>query len=122
MNKIIPLLALALGLNACAHSQFLATTEKTYEPWTGPVKILREVPKGIKYEELGWVSGTMTPPTDWGTLLKSMQKKAASKGANAIILFGEEAFTQADMSIRFSNSSSDSEKNLMAIAIRIIDN
>lgn len=116
MNKIIPLLALALGLNACVKTQFLATNKKTYEPWTGPVKILMEAPKGIRYEELGWVTARQS--TDWGDLLKSMQKKAASKGANAIILFKEEAFTQADKSIRLLGS----EKNLMAIAIRIIDN
>ncbi len=54
--------------------------------------------------------------SDWGAILKKMQKEAADRGANAIILINKEASTQSIY------GGSYEEKNLMAIAIRILEN
>ena len=54
--------------------------------------------------------------SDWGAILKKMQKEAADRGANAIILINKEASMQSIY------GGSYEEKNLMAIAIRILEN
>ena len=120
--RIFWILLLSIIMSACAQTQFLITGN-TYEPWTGPVKILQEAPKDIQYEEIGWVSGKMGGMvSDWGAILKAMQKEAGERGANAIILVNKESSTQASLggSDQYGfYGGSYQEKNLMAIAIRI---
>lgn len=117
------LLALCIVLlaSACAQTQFVATG-KAYDEWQGPVKILQEPPKGVKYEELGWVSGKMGGMvSDWGAILKAMQEEARIRGANAIILVNKETSNQSSLggSVHYGfYGGSYQEKNLMAIAIR----
>ena len=113
--RISWVLLLSFIVIACAQTQFVATG-KTYEPWKGTVKIFRETPKGIKYEELGWISGKMGGMVaDWGAILKAMQKEAKNRGANAIILINKETSNQLFL------DSSYKEKSLMVIAIRILE-
>ena len=120
--RIFWILLLSIIMSACAQTQFLITGN-TYEPWTGPVKIFQEAPKDIQYEEIGWVSGKMGGMvSDWGAILKAMQKEAGERGANAIILVNKESSTQASLggSDQYGfYGGSYQEKNLMAIAIRI---
>jgi len=122
--RISWVLLLSIIVSACAQTQFVATG-KTYEPWKGPVKILQEAPKGVKYEELGWVSGKMGGMvSDWGAILKAMQEEARERGANAIILVNKESSTQSSLggSVQYGfYGGSYQEKNLMAIAIRILE-
>ncbi|MDE2704256.1 MAG: hypothetical protein OXI35_04255 [Gemmatimonadota bacterium] len=122
-GRIPWILLFSITMSACAQTQFLITGN-TYEPWTGPVKILQEVPKGTQYEEIGWVSGKMGGMvSDWGAILKAMQREAGERGANAIILVNKESSTQASLggSDQYGfYGGSYQEKNLMAIAIRIL--
>ena len=118
------LLLFVLVVSGCAETRFVATGN-TYRPWEGPVKILQEPPTGVKYEEIGWVSGKMGGMvSDWGAILKAMQESARKKGANAIILINKEASTQSSFggSVQYGfYGGSYQEKNLMAIAIRILE-
>ena len=68
-------------LGACVKTQFLPTTNATYELWSGPVEILQDAPADRAYVEVGWLSGYTH--SDWGTAIKAMQKEAAERGANA---------------------------------------
>jgi len=114
------LIILTLG---CAQTRFIVTGS-TYEPWPGPVKILQELPKDQRYVEIGWVSGKMSGMvSDWGAILKAMQEEARLKGANAIILIDKDATSQATIggSKHGFYGGTYEEKNLMAIAIRILD-
>ena len=115
-------ISIILSTKGCAQTQFLVTTGNSHEPWTGPVRILREAPNDIEYEEIGWVSGRMGYDSDWGNILKEMQKESAERGANAIILVDKEASTQIiGLQWPFYGSSYE-EKKLMAIAVRILQN
>ena len=111
-------------VSGCAETHFIATGN-TYEPWEGPVKILNKPPAGVKYEEIGWISGKMGGMvSDWGAILKAMQKSARKKGANAIILINKEASSQSSLggSVQYGfYGGSYQEKNLMAIAIRTLE-
>ena len=122
--QIFCILLLSVIMSGCAQTQFLVTGT-TYDPWTGPVKIFQEAPKDIKYEEIGWISGKMGGMvSDWGSILKAMQKEAKERGANAIILVNKESSTQSNLggSIQYGfYGGSYEEKNLMAIAIRILE-
>jgi hypothetical protein len=72
-------------LAGCATSKFTQTGE-TYPPYEAPVKVLTEAPKDKKYVEIGWVASSGGMIHEWTDLIEALQKKAASKGANAIIL------------------------------------
>ena len=82
----------ALILCGCATSKW-TQTGPIYPEWTGPVKVLEKMPADGTYEEIGGVSSSATPwisdgeyPHKWTRLIKAMQKKAAMKGANAIVV------------------------------------
>jgi len=84
---------------------------------------LTEQPKDKKYIEVGWVASSGGMIHEWTDLIKAMQKKAASKGANAIIL-NQVDKTNSSM-VTYNQQfgligSSGTQKSLMAIAIRII--
>lgn len=120
---LILFIIILIFLSSCAETKFIITGE-TYPEWKGPVKIFQKPPKGIKYVEVGWISGKMGGMvSDWGKILEAMQKEAAKKGANGIILVDKSRYKQATMggSIQYGfYGGSYDEKNLMAIAIRII--
>ncbi len=107
---LIPVIAVAILLvQGCATSKFVVTGN-TYPPYNGPIKVFLSPPEDIEYEEIGIVSSSSSvilPIHEWTHLIEVMQKKAASKGANAIIIIKEE------------RAVGTGEKNLMAIAIRI---
>lgn len=111
-------------LFACAQVKFIPTGN-IYEPWDGPVKILEKPPSNIHYEEIGVITGKMSGMvSDWGAILKAMQKKARSKGANAIILINKETSKQSSFggSVQYGfYGGSYQEKNMMARLIRIFD-
>ena len=120
-NRYFFIICISITLSACAQTRFLVTTGNTHEPWTGPVRILREAPNGTKYEEIGWVSARMGYGSDWGNILKKMQMESAKRGANAIILVDKEASTQFTGLQWPLYGSSYEEKSLMAIAVRILE-
>lgn len=79
-----------LMVTGCATVRFTPTGE-SYPPHPGAVKILKAYPSDSEYAEIGWVSADGDFNTPWSELLGLMQKEAASRGANAIVL--EEKFT-----------------------------
>lgn len=109
---------------ACAQVNFIPTGN-SYEPWEGSVKILDELPSDVRYEEVGVITGKMSGMvSDWGKILKAMQKKARAKGANAIILINKETSSQSSFggSLKYGfYGGSYQEKNMMARLIRILD-
>jgi len=113
-----------LFLAGCATSKFTQTGETYPSSYEGPVKVLTEPPKDKKYVEVGWVASSGGMIHVWTDLIKAMQKKAASKGANAIIL-NQADKTNSSM-VTYNQQfgligSSGTQKSLMAIAIRILE-
>jgi len=101
----------------CAKVKF-APTGNSYPPYEGPVKIYKSPPSGLKYEEIGWVTADGDFNHPWSELLQMMQKEAASRGANALII--EDRFTtkmDADVTI----GGREDDRTITAIAVRILD-
>ena len=117
--RSIFLLAAALGLIAgCATVRFTSTGE-SFPPHAGAVKILKAYPDDGAYDEIGWVSADGDFNTPWSELLGLMQKEAASRGANAIVL--EEKFTTQLDTPQYSvgvNQQND-VRSVTAVAIRV---
>jgi len=111
---VIPLL---LG---CATSKFVATGN-IYPPYTGPVKVYQSAPENVEYEEIGIVSSSGGVIHEWTHLIEAIQREAASKGANAVIIIKEDKSRIGTMSYnQFGLYGGTAEqKSLTAIAIRI---
>ena len=73
------------------------------------------------YDEIGWVSADGDFNTPWSQLLGLMQKEAASRGANAIVL--EEKFTTQLDTPQYSSGlgQQNDVRSVTAVAIRIKD-
>ena len=77
-----------------------------------PVKIFFERPAKLNYVELGTVSALVgSPEYNWVQQIEEMQKQAASKGANAIIIVHQKE----------DQENTTTQKELTGIAIRITD-
>ena len=114
---LLVLILFCLVFLGCAKVKF-APTGKTYPPYEGPVKIYRSLPSDLKYEEIGWVSADGDFNHPWSELLLMMQKKAASRGANALII--EDKFTtKLDSEVNITRRLGD--RSITAIAVRILD-
>ena len=115
---VILLIFVSLILSSCAKVKF-TPTGKTYPPYQGPVKIYKEPPTGIRFEEIGWVTADGDFNHPWAELLQMMQKEAAAQGANALII--EEKFTtKIDAEVNVGRGIDD-DRSITAIAVRIID-
>jgi hypothetical protein len=107
----------------CAAAKF-AQTGQTYPPYDEPVKVYWAPPKEVKYVEIGIVSSAGGIIHQWADLIEAMQKEAAKKGANGIIVGGPDDSTHT-MMIYNSNfglpGGTFPQKNMIAIAIRILE-
>ena len=102
----------------CATVRFTPTGE-SQPPYSGAVKILKAYPSDSEYAEIGWVSADGDFNTPWSELLGLMQKEAASRGANAIVL--EEKFTTQLDTPQYSvgvNQQND-VRSITAVAIHV---
>ena len=120
MKKAYALLGLVLiGLIfiGCAKVKF-APTGKTYPPYEGSVKIYKSPPPDLKYEEIGWVTADGDFNHPWAELLQMMQKEAASRGANALII--EEKFT-TKLDSEVNIGSREEDRSITAIAVRTLE-
>lgn len=123
INTLVLLSFAALFLYGCATSKFTQTGE-IYPAYNGPIKVLTELPKDLAYVEIGWVASSGGNIHEWTDLIEAMQKKAATKGANAIVL--NQIDKNRSSMITYNQQfgllgSSSNQKNMMAIAIRILD-
>ena len=122
-TKTVGIFILCFFLISCATSKFTQTGE-IFSPYDGPVKVLRAPPEEQKYVEVGWVSSSGGLIHEWTHLIEAMQKKAAKKGANAIVL---DLAERPDSAIATYNQQhgfiggSGTQKSMTAIAIRIIE-
>lgn len=120
-NRLLSAFLLATALvmiTGCATVRFTPTGE-SHPPYSGAVKILKAYPSDNEYAEIGWVSADGDFNTPWSELLGLMQKEAASRGANAIVL--EEKFTTQLDTPQYSvgaNQQSD-VRSITAVAIFI---
>jgi len=114
---LLVLILICLIFFSCAKVKF-APTGKTYPPYEGPVKIYKSPPSDLKYEEIGWVTADGDFNHPWSELLQMMQKKAASRGANALII--EDKFTtKMDSEVNLGRGQED--RSITAIAVRILE-
>lgn len=107
-----------LMMTGCTTVRFTPTGE-SYPPNPGAVKILKAYPSDSEYAEIGWVSADGDFNTPWSELLGLMQKEAASRGANAIVL--EEKFTTQLDTPQYSvgvNQQND-VRSITAVAIHV---
>ena len=112
------MIIVCLIISGCAQVKF-TPTGKTYPPYQGAVKIFTETPTNIKYEKIGWVfaEGDFNHP--WAELLQIMQKEAASKGANALII-QENFTTKIDADVNVGRGLQD-DRSVTAIAVKILE-
>ena len=114
---LLVLIFISLIFFGCAKVKF-ASTGKTYPPYEGPVKIYKSLPSDVKYEEIGWVTADGDFNHPWSELLHMMQKEAASRGANALII--EDKFTTR-MDSEVSIGGREEDRSITAIAVRILE-
>ncbi len=126
MKKLI-LLTIFLSfllLLSCATSKFIQTGS-IYPAYIGPVKVFFAMPPdSIHYEEIGIISSQGGTIHEWTHLIEAMQKKAALKGANAIIILDKDkdkiAFITYNQQYGLLGGTG-SYKSMMCIAIKIKD-
>lgn len=111
------LIIIGLIFIGCAKVKF-APTGKTYPPYEGSVKIYKSPPADLKYEEIGWVTADGDFNHPWAELLQMMQKEAASRGANALII--EEKFT-TKLDSEVSIGRREEDRSITAIAVRTLE-
>ena len=120
-NRLLSAFLLATAfvmITGCATVRFTPTGE-SQPPYSGAVKILKAYPSDSEYAEIGWVSADGDFNTPWSELLGLMQKEAASRGANAIVL--EEKFTTQLDTPQYSvgvNAQND-VRSITAVAIHV---
>lgn len=123
-KNVIPIVFIVLvGLliQGCATGKFIQTGN-TYPPYKGPVKVFTSTPQNIEYEEIGWVSSSGGMIHEWTDLIEAMQRKAAAKGANAIILIQSERPNSGMITYnqQFGMVGGyGNQKSMTAIAIRV---
>ena len=116
---LLGLVLICLIFIGCAKVKF-APTGKTYPPYQGTVKIFKSPPTDLKYEEIGWVTADGDFNHPWAELRQMMQKEAASRGANALII--EEQFTtKLDSEVNIGVGGRDEERSITAIAVRTFE-
>ena len=114
--KTVAFFMMILLLQGCSYSYTVGGKNK------GPPKVVYKGPASIEvffarptklnYVELGTVSALVgSPEYNWVQQIEEMQKKAALKGANGIIIVQQES----------DQESTTTQKELTGIAIRITD-
>jgi len=116
-NALFVLIIIGLIFIGCAKVKF-APTGKTYPPYQGTVKIFKSPPTDLKYEEIGWVTADGDFNHPWAELLQMMQKEAASRGANAVII-EEKCTTKMDSEVNIGRR--EEERSITAIAVRTFE-
>lgn len=89
-NNLTIIILCCLMLFSCAWGASFTQTGKKYSPYKGMVQIYYEPPVGLSYEEIGLVSAEANEVHLKTSMINVLKEKAASKGANAIILTGFE--------------------------------
>ena len=116
---LLVLILICLISFGCAAKVTFAPTGETYPPYEGPVKIYKNLPSDLKYEEIGWITADGDWNQPWSELLHMMQKEAASRGANALII--EDKFTtQMDSDLNIGVGDRSGERTITAIAVKIL--
>ena len=121
-TRALKLIALIMGLFICACTSVnLIPFTAPYAPHKGIVKVFSS-PPNTQYEEIGFISATGDEMVSWEQLLTLLLNKAASCGANGVII---RQSTKAGDSIFYMPNSrwgmfmTESKKVLSGVAIRI---
>lgn len=119
--KKIPLLFLPIVLLSCASSNFTATNDIKYPEYKGAVKVYFNEPEDIQYDQVGIIAAEGALFSDDVDVIKSLQKKAAKEGANAIIIISAFSGTKVKTSENDEGVyvSTVDERKMLAMAIRI---
>jgi hypothetical protein len=110
MNRSAALILVVL-LSACASTEFKpAPGAPRYPAYTGDVKVLQSFPRAERYDSVGIVIAYGVDLTDKQDLIEALQKEAAKRGANIIVLQGD---------IKLRSRGTSIEKVLGAFALRL---
>ncbi len=120
MEKIL-LLFLPIVLISCASSNFTTTSDLKFPEYKGAVKVYFNEPVNLQYDQVGIVAAEGALFSDDVDVIKSLQKKAAKEGANAIIIISAFSGTKVKTSENDEGVyvSTDDERKMLAVAIRL---
>lgn len=120
MKQLLVLCASFLVMN-CASSNFTTTSDIIYPEYKGAVKVYFNEPEDLHYDQVGIVAAEGALFSDDVDVIKSLQKKAAKEGANAIIIISAFSGTKVKTSENDEGVyvSTDDERKMLAMAIRI---
>ena len=107
----------------CATSK-ITLTGNAYPKYYGIVRVLENPPSEKEFVEIGWVSSSGGLIHEWTHLIEAMPKKAAMKGANAIIIKAKDNTNFSTFSYNKNigaYGSKSTQKSMTVIAIRIMD-
>jgi hypothetical protein len=109
--RSLPALVVIALLGACASTKFNPFPgAPEYSAYPGEVTVLKTFPQSGSYDSLGIVVVYGVDLTDEEDLIEALQKEAAGRGANAIVL-------QGDVNVRTRGGYT--EKVLAAYALRL---
>ena len=117
------ILLLLFFLIGCATAKF-TQTGTLYPPYNGVVKVYSAAPSELKYEEIGWISSSGGMMHEWTHLIEALQREAASKGANGIIIVADDKTNIGFATYNPHNglvAGQGAQKSMTAIAIRILE-
>jgi hypothetical protein len=107
----LPALILVALLSACASTEFNpAPGAPEFPAHLGEVTVLRRIPQTGSYDSVGIVIARGVELNEKEELIEALQKEAARRGANAIVLQGD---------IKIRSSYGYIEKVLGAYALRL---
>lgn len=115
------MLSFSVVLMNCASSNFTTTNDTKYPEFKGAVKVFFNEVEDLEYIQVGIISAEGTLFGDDVEMIKTLQKKAAKNGANAIIIMS--AFSGTKIKTQEKGEgilfSGNDERKMLAVAIRI---
>jgi hypothetical protein len=113
-------LVLVIFFTGCVSTSFTRTGEE-YPAFVGVVQVFFEVPEAVEYAQVGILSAKGYSQHDLTDIIAALQKAAAKKGANAVVIIGSDRSRGAVLSSGEYGTfaSTTDNKTVTAMAIRI---
>ena len=123
-KRAILLVLVASVCAGCVSAGFVSTSEQSYPPHVGTVRVFWDsVPQEVQYEELGVVSSAGSESIkQWSRLVEALQAEAAKHGANAVIIRGSDEESVGAIVPAYGGGVyglQGTTKNMVGTAIRI---
>jgi len=121
-TSVLLIIIIGVILTSCATSKYVQTG-KEFAPYQGPIQVFYdEIPDTLEYSEIGLISSSGGTIHEWTHLIEAIQKKAASKGANAVLLLTQDSNQISTLTYNQYTGlmgTSGAQKSMTAVAIRL---